>query len=543
MGGRKARQAIGPVAYPSGRCIGRLYHASRDVPPSSSASGRSLTSALHGCRCPRCGKPDLLPRVESWSSGEVLREAIACRSCDATYDVIWGTPFLGHYESNDIIGLFEIAANAREDNTYPPREDVERLERLLREYDQADDKPAYLSVCSDDYTREPWFHNRYTEYSEFKTLSTAVKFVDRDVLDVGAGSGYDTYRLVGLGGRVTAVDYNPMLIRRGRSVVPEARWIGGFAHVLPFESETFDIVCCNAALHHMRDVPTALHEMLRVLRPGGWLLTTGDPFRPDLSEDDYEFEVFDNHPHALLGVNESIPTVEQLIGVLVAHEDRLKVELHVPTFHGARGRLTRLVARAHGKKGWLRAERGRLASAGGSMAMKVRVKRPLGLDLQTQPETALRAGDYAEVLTDYNAAVSSLVALLPSTFVDAPFPGERQTKFDLLNGWQKPRSGSASRTGYRRARWFLTRPADANMLRFFVRRPSERFDASLLVQVDGEHAVVVPLWAGRWRDVAVPLRGVSSGSPFVCELQVALADAADAQFDDYCIEVKERAFV
>ena len=138
------------------------------------------------------------------------------------------------------------------------------------------------------------------------------------------------------GGRVTAFEYNPVLIRRGTSVVPEARWIGGFAHVLPFESETFDFVCCNAALHHMRDVPGAMHEMLRVLRPGGGLLTTGDPFRADSSGDEFEFEVFDRHPDVLLGVNESIPTFGELMEVLVSNEDRLNVRLLTSSLHGAR---------------------------------------------------------------------------------------------------------------------------------------------------------------------------------------------------------------
>ena len=53
--------------------------------------------------------------------------------------------------------------------------------------------------------------------------------------------------------------------------------------------------------------------MLRVVRPEGWLLTTGDPFRPDGSGDETEFEVFNRHPDVLLGVNESIPTFGKLL--------------------------------------------------------------------------------------------------------------------------------------------------------------------------------------------------------------------------------------
>ena len=79
-------------------------------------------------------------------------------------------------------------------------------------------------------------------------------------------------------------------------MLPEVRWIGGLAHILPFASGTFDAVCCNAALHHMRDVSAALEEMLRVLKPGGWLITTGDLYRSRRSTMAVELEVFNRHP-------------------------------------------------------------------------------------------------------------------------------------------------------------------------------------------------------------------------------------------------------
>ena len=68
--------------------------------------------------------------------------------------------------------------------------------------------------------------------------------------------------------------------------------------------------------------------MLRVLRPGGWLLTSGDPFRPDHAGDEHELEVFERHPAVLLGVNESIPTLEELVATLVSHQESLDVELN-----------------------------------------------------------------------------------------------------------------------------------------------------------------------------------------------------------------------
>ncbi len=42
----------------------------------------------------------------------------------------------------------------------------------------------------------------------------------------------------------------------------------GMEH-LPFDGETVDCLFCNGVLHHVQDVHASLHEVCRVLRPGG----------------------------------------------------------------------------------------------------------------------------------------------------------------------------------------------------------------------------------------------------------------------------------
>jgi ubiquinone/menaquinone biosynthesis C-methylase UbiE len=46
------------------------------------------------------------------------------------------------------------------------------------------------------------------------------------------------------------------------------------AENLPFDDDTFDVVTCLEALEFMKDPRAVLHECIRVLRPGGILLTT-----------------------------------------------------------------------------------------------------------------------------------------------------------------------------------------------------------------------------------------------------------------------------
>src|SRR5262245_26615673 len=344
----------------------------------------SSPKVLDDCRCPRCGRPSLAGAGTSWDPDDIHRAAIVCRACAATYDVIWGAPFLGHYEPNDVLGLIEIAANARADNPGASSDDIRRLEGLLQRYHQAADKEAFSATCPDPFVRAPWFQNRYSEYSTFFALADGIGLAGRDILDVGAGSGFDTWRLVQAGGRVTAIEYNPMLIRRGMAAVPGARWMGGFSHALPFASETFDVVCCNAALHHMRDVPRAMHEMLRVLRPGGWLLTTGDPFRADHCGEDLEFDVFDRHADVLLGVNESLPTFGSLFESLDAHKDRLEVTFLTSTLYGMHVSAFQPSANIFENRMWPLAAAERLGRASGGISIKVRVKKPLQLPARNQ---------------------------------------------------------------------------------------------------------------------------------------------------------------
>ena len=52
---------------------------------------------------------------------------------------------------------------------------------------------------------------------------------------------------------------------------PDILWLEGDAANLPFESGRFDAVLCRSALFFFPDVPGAVVEMARVLRPGGVL--------------------------------------------------------------------------------------------------------------------------------------------------------------------------------------------------------------------------------------------------------------------------------
>jgi ubiquinone/menaquinone biosynthesis C-methylase UbiE len=100
------------------------------------------------------------------------------------------------------------------------------------------------------------------------------------VLDVGVGPRFLAAELaaaVGSSGRVCGIDISDdmLAIAARRSVRPGSARVElshGSATEIPFDNESFDLVTCTQVLEYVSDVPAALGEFHRVLRPGGRLL-------------------------------------------------------------------------------------------------------------------------------------------------------------------------------------------------------------------------------------------------------------------------------
>lgn len=97
----------------------------------------------------------------------------------------------------------------------------------------------------------------------------------RRVLEVGCGTGNISLALAHRGAWVVGLDASgPMLARaqdKARWQGLPITWVRGLASLLPFTDESFDGVLCILALDFMTDRETVLQEMVRVLRPGGFL--------------------------------------------------------------------------------------------------------------------------------------------------------------------------------------------------------------------------------------------------------------------------------
>jgi ubiquinone/menaquinone biosynthesis C-methylase UbiE len=97
------------------------------------------------------------------------------------------------------------------------------------------------------------------------------------VLDVATGGGHTALAFAGIARRVIAYDLTEPMLAAARGHVrargaATVEFVAGDAGALPFRDESFNVVTCRTAAHHFADLPAAVRQIHRVLRPGGSLL-------------------------------------------------------------------------------------------------------------------------------------------------------------------------------------------------------------------------------------------------------------------------------
>jgi len=123
----------------------------------------------------------------------------------------------------------------------------------------------HIRPCMSPY-RFPWLMARIER--------EAAQLDGKRLLDAGCGLGYDSLEFLRRGVRVTAIDISASAVELARrqfaiagvraDAVEVANVLG-----LPYADATFDAVWSNGVLYYSGDMPRAMSEIWRVLRPGG----------------------------------------------------------------------------------------------------------------------------------------------------------------------------------------------------------------------------------------------------------------------------------
>ena len=101
--------------------------------------------------------------------------------------------------------------------------------------------------------------------------ASAVRPGDR-VLDAACGTGDLAIADLKAGaGKVTGLDFSERMLERARRKSTRIEWVQGDMLALPFADGTFDAATVGFGVRNVADLPLALTELRRVLRPGGRL--------------------------------------------------------------------------------------------------------------------------------------------------------------------------------------------------------------------------------------------------------------------------------
>jgi ubiquinone/menaquinone biosynthesis C-methylase UbiE len=194
----------------------------------------------------------------------------------------------------------------------------------------SEDAACYLALPFRDLTgrnSEQWLiRGRTYKYFERQVLPQFESDRDLDILDLGAGTGWLSYRLAKRKHRPVAVDIltDP---RDGLGAAHHYRGeverlfplIAAEFDNLPFAAAQFDLAIFNSSLHYSTDCSKTLTEARRCLRPTGSVIVLDSPIYRHREHGERMKEERHRYFEAKYGFrSDSIPSIEFLHDALLA---------------------------------------------------------------------------------------------------------------------------------------------------------------------------------------------------------------------------------
>lgn len=111
-------------------------------------------------------------------------------------------------------------------------------------------------------------------FEQNKILPFLADVTNKNILDIGAGTGRLSVALAARGARVTALDVSQNMLGLVKKKNSKIITVVGDAESLPFENETFNIVMAAFLIVHLKDPARFFDEVYRVLKDGGIFVVT-----------------------------------------------------------------------------------------------------------------------------------------------------------------------------------------------------------------------------------------------------------------------------
>jgi ubiquinone/menaquinone biosynthesis C-methylase UbiE/uncharacterized protein YbaR (Trm112 family) len=450
--------------------------------------------SLENLRCPSCHQS---LSVAPEPTVTVVQD-MPCPHCGVAFASYAGVPILCTFDSNDAQTLVEMLCMPRFATMQPPAAHPDCVfSGIMKRWAGVPDDDGQLQIAAH-------VNARGVEVSMTLAMLQGLDLQGKLLLDVGAGSGADSSFLAKLGAKVVALEPNFFLLAIGRHAQPHLQWLGGSAVALPFAEESIDITTANASLHHHLDAEISLDEMLRVLKPGGWLLTVGDSVKASSTETvEVDHQQWDVHPAVLSGINEQNLRMDKLLNKLASYGDALQTEVFF---------------RDGKTQGWIQWT---LSEALSQIQQHPRMWGVMGLRVQklrsvTSPHYRVGAGSIPTpalaraMLEERDAGVGYhlLSQLLSSSDLRDQAPLTESNRLLQLNGWRWPVKDAGARLAYRRARLFMKPASGTQSLRIrfaLPHAPGAADSVKVSACINGQPLFADTVHRGLWYDWSLPV--------------------------------------
>src|SRR5262245_239418 len=212
---------------------------------STGASSDMARSVIRRLRCPICQGALVSARAPEF--------ALGCLNCNEIYPIENGIPRM-------ISKAMRQALNGED-----PQDLLEEGDRLRVETARS---------FGFEWSRFPEMRAEWeSNFRDYMAPHTPESFRGKRVLDAGCGGGRQAYYAAEHGADVWAGDSGPAVepAEANNRSLDNVLVAQAYVHHLPFEPGSFDLVYSIGVLHHLPDPESAFRNLLRYVKPGGWI--------------------------------------------------------------------------------------------------------------------------------------------------------------------------------------------------------------------------------------------------------------------------------